>query len=66
MINCDSETIISLLRQNSFLKAKEISLQTGYARNAVERELKRLRKSGVLKRVGSFKSESGRWEISEG
>jgi len=58
-----SEKILSLVRIESTLSAREIALRLGITPRAVEKQIARLRKDGRLKRVGPAKG--GHWHVSE-
>ena len=55
--------IIAAIRQNAKVSAAEIAIQPGISSRAVEKRIKTLRESGVIRRVGSDKG--GYWEIVE-
>ena len=58
-----SEKILSLVRIESTLSAREIALRLGITPRAVEKQIARLRKDGRLKRVGPTKG--GHWHVLE-
>jgi len=58
-----SEKILSLVRIESTLSAREIAIRLGITQRAVEKQIARLRKEGRLKRVGPAKG--GHWDVSE-
>ncbi len=55
------EKILALLRSNSRITQKEIMSETGLSRRGVEWNLKELKKTGRVRRIGSDKG--GRWEV---
>jgi ATP-dependent DNA helicase RecG len=58
-----SEKILSLVKMESTLSAREIAIRLGITQRAVEKQIARLRKDGRLKRVGPAKG--GHWDVSE-
>src|SRR5207237_787529 len=58
-----SEKILSLVRMESTLSAREIALRLGITPRAVEKQIAKLRKDGRLERVGSAKG--GHWHVIE-
>ena len=58
-----SEKILSLVRIESTLSAREIALRLGITPRAVEKQIASLRKDGRLKRVGPAKG--GHWHVIE-
>lgn len=60
-INGDINTVLTLLRIQSNITAKEISEQTGFSTRKISRIIKELRETGVIVRVGSNKK--GYWKI---
>ena len=58
-----NHAIIAAIRQNAKVSAAEIAIQPGISSRAVEKRIKTLRESGVIRRVGSDKG--GYWEIIE-
>lgn len=58
-----SEKILSLVRIESTLSAREIALRLSITPRAVEKQIARLRKDGRLKRVGPAKG--GHWHVLE-
>jgi ATP-dependent DNA helicase RecG len=55
-----SEKILSLIKINSALSAREIALRLGITQRAVEKQLAKLRQDGRLKRVGP---KGGHWDV---
>ena len=58
-----SEKIITLVRKNPKLSAREIAGQIGISPRAVEKQIAALKKSGRLRREGPAKG--GHWEVIE-
>ncbi|MEN8122277.1 MAG: winged helix-turn-helix transcriptional regulator [Bacteroidota bacterium] len=56
-----SEKVIKLIKENPKISAQALGLIIGISARAVEKHLASLKKSGVLKHIGSDKS--GYWEI---
>jgi len=56
-----SEKIISLLKENKQASAKDISENLGITSRAVEKQLAKLKKDKIIKRVGPAKG--GHWEV---
>lgn len=56
-----TEKILNAMLVNPEITEKELAAETGLSVRTVARELKRLRDTGVIKRVGS--DRSGYWEI---
>jgi ATP-dependent DNA helicase RecG len=56
-----SEIIISLLKNNPKLTAREIAPIIGIGQRAVEKQIAGLRRKGRLRRIGSTKG--GHWEV---
>ena len=59
-----SGKIISLMKQNPFITIPQISSIVGITERSVERNIKKLQKDGLLKRIGPAKG--GRWEVVDG
>ena len=57
------KTIITLIKSNPKVTAKEMSNATGLTRRGVEYHLTKLKEQGKLVRIGSTKM--GSWEIRE-
>jgi predicted HTH transcriptional regulator len=57
----NTERILNAIFVNSKITQKEIASETGLSVRTVARELKHLRDTGVIKRIGS--DRSGYWEI---
>jgi len=58
-----SEKILTLIKGNQYITAKEMSRIIGISPRAVEKHITRLKKKGLLKRVGPDKG--GHWRIVE-
>ena len=58
-----SEKIISEILKNTYVTISELADLTGVTTRSVERNLKKLQDSGVLKRIGPAKG--GHWEVIE-
>jgi len=56
-----SEKILSLLKTEPGLSAREIALKIGISPRAVEKQIAKLRQAGRLRRIGPAKG--GRWEV---
>jgi ATP-dependent DNA helicase RecG len=56
-----SEKIISLLKTEPALAAREIAQRIGISSRAVEKQIAKLRKQGRLRRIGP--ARGGRWEV---
>jgi ATP-dependent DNA helicase RecG len=56
-----SEIIFDAIKNNSRISAKELSIRLGISPRAVEKRLAQLKKTGILKRIGSAKG--GHWEL---
>jgi len=57
------DKILSLIKKNSSITAKELSLNTGLTRRGIEWNLANLKKQGILERIGSTKK--GFWKINK-
>lgn len=55
------DTIIRLVRQNPNITTSELASSIGISANAVEKQIARLKKDGILVRIGPDKG--GHWEI---
>jgi ATP-dependent DNA helicase RecG len=55
--------IIGLIKQNPVITIKEIEQKIKLTRRGIEYNIDKLKKSGVIKRIGSTKG--GRWEVIE-
>ena len=55
------QTILDAIRNNSKVSAAEIAMKLGVSARAVEKRIRFLRESGVIRRVGPNKG--GSWEI---
>jgi predicted HTH transcriptional regulator len=58
-----SEKILSLVRIETALSAREIALRLGITPRVVEKQIARLQKDGRLKRAGPAKG--GHWHVIE-
>jgi predicted HTH transcriptional regulator len=58
----NTELILSAILENSKITQKDISEKTGLSTRTVSREIKSLRDSGIIRRIGS--DRSGYWEIT--
>ncbi len=56
-----SEKILSLLKTEPDLSAREIAQKIGITPRAVEKQIAKLRKAGRLRRIGPAKG--GHWEV---
>jgi ATP-dependent DNA helicase RecG len=56
-----SEKILSLLKTEPELAAREIAHRIGISPRAVEKQISKLRQAGKLRRVGPAKG--GHWEV---
>lgn len=56
-----SEKIISLLKAEPALAAREIAQRIGISSRAVEKQIAKLRRQGRLQRIGP--ARGGRWEV---
>jgi ATP-dependent DNA helicase RecG len=57
------DKIFSLIKNNSSITAKELSLHIGLTRRGIEWNLANLKKQGVIERIGSTKK--GFWKINK-
>ena len=57
------EKVLSVIAEEPQITQKELSNRTGLSTRTVSREIKELRDSGVIRRIGS--DRSGYWEIAE-
>jgi len=55
--------ILEEIEQNPSITRKELSVQTGLSVRGVEWNLNKLKKEGIIKRIGPAKG--GHWEITE-
>ena len=53
--------IIEAIKNDNSISAKKLSLKIGISRRKVEENLAKLKKHGLLKRIGS--ATGGRWEV---
>ncbi|MDD1727806.1 MAG: winged helix-turn-helix transcriptional regulator [Methanospirillum sp.] len=58
-----SEKIISLMREEPELSAKEIAIRVDLTPRAIEKQIASLKKSGKIRRVGPAKG--GHWEVMD-
>jgi ATP-dependent DNA helicase RecG len=56
--------IIGLIKENPYVSKKELSDKVGISTTAIDKNIKQLKKKGLLKRVGPDKG--GHWEIQGG
>ncbi|MDO5838526.1 MAG: ATP-binding protein [Methanosarcina mazei] len=59
----NQEVILSLIRENSRISARELSDRVGISARKTEENISKLKKKGLLKRIGS--ARGGYWEIIE-
>ena len=59
----NQEVILSLIRENSRISARELSYKVGISARKTEENISKLKKKGLLKRIGS--ARGGHWEITE-
>ncbi|MBU1397976.1 MAG: winged helix-turn-helix transcriptional regulator [Proteobacteria bacterium] len=57
----NQKRILSLLRQNTRLSARELAEEVGISSRKIEQNIARLKESGSLRRIGSAKG--GYWEV---
>jgi len=55
------EKILSLIRLNPHITAKELTIKIGLSRRGIEWQIAKLKKEGKLNRIGSAKG--GHWEV---
>ena len=55
------KTILKLIKENPYISKKELSEAIGISTTAVDKNITRLKKEGLLKRIGPDKG--GHWEI---
>lgn len=58
-----SEKILGLLRKSPTLTTREVAQQLGISQRAVEKQIDKLKRKGILRRVGPGKG--GYWEVLE-
>ena len=58
-----NQAIIAAIKQNPKVTAAEIAMKIGVSSRAVEKRIKTLRESGVIRRIGGDKG--GYWEVIE-
>jgi len=58
-----SEKILTLIKGNQYITAKEMSRIIGISPRAVEKHITRLKKKGLIKRIGPDKG--GHWRVVE-
>ncbi len=56
-----NDTVLNLIRQNSYITAIEISEQLKLSLSTVKRKIKKLKEKGYIDRIGSDKT--GYWKI---
>lgn len=61
--NGDDMKVISILKKNPEITAKEISEKLGFSTRKISRIIKKLRESGKISRIGS--DRKGRWMINK-
>jgi len=59
----NAEKVFEIITRDSFVKTRDIAAEVKVSQNAVEKIIRKLKKEGVLKRIGPDKG--GRWEIIE-
>lgn len=59
----NQEIILSLIRENPRISARELSDKVGISARKVEENISKLKKKGLLKRIGPAKG--GHWEVLE-
>jgi len=57
----NQKRILSLLRQNTRLSARELAEEVGISSRKIEQNISRLKESGSLRRIGPAKG--GYWEV---
>lgn len=60
-LTVNQKSIVNLVKENSFLLQEEIAEKLGLARETVNRNMAKLQKMEVLKRIGADKN--GHWEV---
>ena len=58
------EKILQAIREHPKISIREMQIVTGLTRRGVERNLRKLKSEGIIKRVGPAKG--GHWEIIGG
>ena len=58
-----SERILELIRQKPTISASEIAMEIDMSSRGVEKQIRKLREAGLIKRVGA--DFGGHWEILE-
>ena len=58
-----SERILDLIKANSEITIQELAYQIGISNRSIERNLQKLQKDNLLKRIGA--DFGGRWEVLE-
>ena len=58
----NSEKILELIKQNPKISAAGIAMEIGISSRGVEKQIKKLREAGIIKRYGADKG-GGYWEI---
>lgn len=61
-LTSNQQKIMELIRKHKDISARELSKQVGISQRKTEDKLAKLKKKGILKRVGPDKG--GRWEIT--
>jgi len=61
-VNKNIDLILNAIAENSGIKQKDIAAKTRLSTRTVSREIKSLRDSGIIRRIGS--DRSGYWEIT--
>ena len=56
-----TQKILKLIQDNKQITLREIAENLKLTRNAIEKQISKLKKSGIIKRLGS--DRSGAWEI---
>ena len=54
------KTILKLIKENPYISKKELSETIGISTTAIDKNITRLKKEGLLKRIGPDKG--GHWE----
>ena len=63
-LTAHQQKMIEEIRKDTFISAKKLSEHVGISKRKVEVNLAKLKRSGILKRVGPAKG--GHWEVWHG
>jgi len=61
-LSFNQQQILKEMKKNTFISQKELSIKIGITEKNIRNNIAKLKKNGLIKRIGSPKS--GHWEVS--